>query len=344
MHMKGGIEAIRSLRSSMENGKSFTLEEAEALFDVIRKERDVEELKALLAAWREKGYSVEEIAACAGVLRREVKRVECSHEIFIDVVGTGGSRAKTFNVSTAAAFAASGAGLPVAKHGNRAASSRTGSADALGELGLTLQGDADAAARSLNEHGICFMFAPLYHNLTKELAIARRELGGPTVFNLLGPIANPAGAPHQLIGIWDGSLSEAYGRSLGLLGTKRSWIVHGRDGLDEITLGGPTEVTEVTESSVERFEISPSDFGLKEASLYDLAVNTPAESARTVMDVLEGRDRGSARDLVAINAGAALFISGRVKSLKEGREKAEESIGNGSALAKLRTLIEGSNR
>ncbi|QQS42083.1 MAG: anthranilate phosphoribosyltransferase [Acidobacteriota bacterium] len=328
------------LSAKIESGIDLNNVEASSLFGFLRTESDVARLTSLLEAWIRKGYSVEEIASCAGVLRREVRRVECSHEVFIDVVGTGGSRSKTFNVSTAAAFAVSGAGLPVAKHGNRAASSRTGSADAIAELGIELSASADTAARSLEKHAICFMFAPHFHNLTKELAEARRAVGRPTIFNLLGPAANPAGAPFQLIGIWDGSKAREYGEALRKLGTKRTWIVHGKDGLDEITLNGATTVTEVTENGIDEFEISPSDFGLREASIDGLSVRTPSESVDVILEVLNCYDDGPARDLVAMNAGAALYIAGLADDLKDGLAMAEESIDSGEALEKLRLLAE----
>ena len=338
MHMTGNAKAIKRYRVALESGSHLSPDDAEALFHALREERDVDALASLLRAWLRKGYSVDEIAACAAVLRREVRRVECSHDVFVDVVGTGGSKTKTFNVSTAAAFVAAGAGLPVAKHGNRAASSRTGSADALSELGVSLDSDADSASRSLSREGICFMFAPNFHNLTKELAAARRMVGLPTIFNLLGPVANPASAPFQLIGIWDGAKAPTYGAALSRLGTTRSWIVHGKDGLDEITLDGATEVTEVTDHGVESFEISPSDFGVAESGTDELRAETPGKSAELVRRVLSGLERGAARDLVAINAAAALYLSGKAASLKDGRDLAEESIDSGAADTKLKAL------
>lgn len=305
----------------------------------MRAEKEIPPLVRLLKAWIGKGYTADEIASCAGILRREVKRVECGHEAFIDVVGTGGSRSKTFNVSTAAAFVASGAGLPVAKHGNRAASSKTGSADVLSQLGVGLAAGASKAARCLDLHGICFMFAPYFHNLTKELAFARRQIGRPTIFNLLGPIANPAGAPYQLIGVWDEAIKESYANAISSLGTQKTWLVRGADGLDEITLSGPTLITEVTESGVEHFEVSPSDFGIKERPVEGLKTDSPEESAAVVLRVLEGRDGGAARDLVLINAAGALFVAGVVTNLKDGYRLASESLESGAANGKLKALV-----
>lgn len=341
MHMKRGIGALAQYQDAFESGAHLSARDAEALFHAIREERDPESIASLLRAWLSKGYSAEEIAACAAVLRREVRRVECSHDIFVDLVGTGGSKSKTFNVSTAAALVAAGAGLPVAKHGNRAASSRSGSADALDALGIALDADARSASRSINEHGICFMFAPHFHNLTRELAEARKKIGKPTIFNLLGPVANPASAPHQLIGIWSGRKARMYGEALRALGTKRSWIVHGSDGLDEITLSGPTEVTEVTAKEVRSFTVSPSDFGLGEEQIGDLASDTPSKSAGRILDVIEGRETGSGRRLVAVNAAAALYLTGMTDSLRKARHMAEESIDSGAAKRKLDILREG---
>ncbi|HUF03036.1 MAG TPA: anthranilate phosphoribosyltransferase [Aridibacter sp.] len=335
---------LEGFRAKLDARTDLTAEESARLFDLMRSERDTEVLASILRSWMEKGYTSVEIASCAGILRREVKHVKSLHEIFIDVVGTGGSRRKTFNISTAAAFVAAGAGLPVAKHGNRAASSRTGSADVLSELGVSLSAKAALASKCLNKHGICFMFAPHFHNLTKEIAEARKKVGLPTIFNLLGPVANPAGAPFQLIGIWEGEKAEAYGDAVSRLGTKRTWIVHGSDGLDEITLSGPTRVTEVTDLGIDRFEISPSDFGLKEASIDNLRSRTAEESADIVLKVLNSCDDGPARKLVAMNAGTALFIAGHAESLKEGFYMAEESIDSGVALDKLRNLSEETSR
>jgi anthranilate phosphoribosyltransferase len=340
MHMKADAGSLLKFRARIETGAELSRAEAEELFDLLRRESDVAQIASLLQAWRAKGYSVDEIAACASILRNEVRRVETSHQVFVDVVGTGGSRTKTFNVSTAAAFVASGAGLPVAKHGNRAASSRTGSADALSELGVGLAADAGAASRSLDKHGICFMFAPHFHNLSKALAEARRSIGRPTIFNLLGPIANPAGAPFQLIGVWNAKNAQIYGEALKGLGTRRSWIVHGKDGLDEVTLDGPTEVRAVTEDGVDTFEIAPSDFGIKEQKMDAVRAEGPEESARTVLGVLKGEIGGAARDLVTINAAAALFVAGVAEDLRSARELAEESIDSGSAARKLNLLIE----
>ncbi|REJ78614.1 MAG: anthranilate phosphoribosyltransferase [Acidobacteria bacterium] len=338
MKVSNQTYSINGFLRMIGDGRDLASEEAAVLFDLLRAETRIEKLIELLNAWREKGYTSTEIASCASILRREVKRVACRHDSFIDVVGTGGSRVKTFNVSTAAALVAAGAGLPVAKHGNRAASSKTGSADALSELGVSLTADSEAAGMSLNESGICFMFAPHFHNLTKELAVARKQVGTPTIFNLLGPIANPAGAPFQLIGIWEGSFSGIYAEAIRSLGTKRTWIVHGSDGLDEITLSGPTRVTEINERGVNHFKVSPSDFGLKDSSTDRLRVSTPKESAQLVRAVIEGYENGPARDLVVMNAGAALFIADIVKDLREGRALAEESLRSGKAAEKLKVL------
>ncbi len=335
---------IEEFRRALASGTDLARSEAEELFGLLRAETDIGQLEALLRAWSEKGYSTDEIAACAGILRRDVRRVECSHTDFIDVVGTGGSSVKTFNVSTAAAFAVAGSGLPVAKHGNRAASSATGSADALGELGLKLDADPELASRSLERHGICFMFAPHFHNLTKELAEARRNIGQPTIFNLLGPVANPAEAPFQLIGIWDPEKAAAYGSAIRELGTSKTWVVHGRDGLDEITTNGPTAVTEITPNGISKFEISPSDFGLKDSGTESVRAKSPSASAQMVLGVLRGELDGPALDLVTINAAAALFVAGRAKTLSVGREMAAESISSGSAVKKLDALIRESNR
>src|ERR671917_1775938 len=195
-------------------------------------------------------------------MRGRAVRINSRHQTFIDTAGTGSSAAKTFNVSTAAAFVIAGAGLPVAKHGSRAATSRSGSADVLAALGVNVSADPSVAEACLNEVGICFMFAPLYHGATARVAGVRRELGVHTTFNLLGPLTNPAGAPRQLIGVWHAALVEPLARTLAALGTERAWVVHGRDGLDEITISDRTFVAEADDGEVRTFEIAPVDFGI----------------------------------------------------------------------------------
>jgi anthranilate phosphoribosyltransferase len=253
-------------------------------------------------------------------------------------VGTGGSRSKTFNVSTAAAFVIAGAGVSVAKHGNRAATSNSGSADVLTELGVNPSVDAGSAARCLNEIGICFMFAPNFHRLSPTLAKVRRELGFPTIFNSLGPLCNPAGAKHQIVGVCDREKLIQTAAVLARLGTTHSWVVNGIDGLDEITLSGPSFVAEICDGSVREFEISPEAFGLKSQPVNLLNVRSPSESAVLIRGILEGSIHGAARDLVVANAAAAIYVTGNSSDLEAAALSAKQSIDNGSALRKLEKL------
>jgi anthranilate phosphoribosyltransferase len=277
-------------------------------------------------------------------MRSRAVKVHSKHEIFADIVGTGGSQVKTFNVSTAAAFVIAGAGVPVAKHGNRAATSKSGSADVLTELGVKPAVEAVTAEKCLNEIGICFMFAPNFHALSPILGKIRRQLGIPTIFNNLGPLCNPADAPHQVIGVWRKDLIEKTAKTLAVLGTVKSWIVHGSDGLDEITLGGKTFVAEVSNNEVNFFEISPADFGLKTNEIFSYSKCPPAQSAQLTLNILRGvAVDENARDLVLINAAAAIYVAGKALNLREACQTAKESLSSGQALNKLNALIEYTN-
>lgn len=314
-----------------------------AFFDALLAEQDEALLSDLFTAWRNKGTTTNEIYTLAEIMRDRCIRVKSRHESFVDVVGTGGSRTKTFNVSTAASFVVAGAGIAVAKHGNRAATSKSGSADVLSALGIEPAMEPAVAERCLNEIGICFMFAPKFHALSAVLAKVRRELGFATIFNNLGPLCNPAGAPHQLIGVYDPSLVEKTANALARLGTKRSWVVHGEDGLDEISLNGKTVVAEIEDMSVRTFEISAADFGMNAAPLNGLRAESPAASAEVVREVLEGKRTDSAAEsLVLINAAAAIYLTGRAETLSDAAALALESIKNGGAHAKLSELANAS--
>ena len=343
----GGTEtdvSLPALLSRLTRGESLRRGEATSLLDALLDgEATDAQIGAALVALAIKGETVEELAGMATAMRSRAVRIKCRHERFIDTAGTGSSHAKTFNVSTAAAFVVAGAGLPVAKHGARAATSRTGSADVLTALGVQVSAAPEVSERCLNEIGICFMFAPLYHRATARVAGIRRELGVRTAFNLLGPLTNPAGAPNQIIGVWHESLVEPLARTLAALGTKKSWIVHGFDGLDEITLADKTTVAEASNGSVRTFEIAPEDFGLRRVSLAALRGGDAADSARTIREVLVGERRDEARDLVVINAAAALFVGGMAAGLSEARRQAEQSIDEGAAQAKLDALAEATN-
>lgn len=318
--------------------------DAEPFFDAIINETDEKILAELLTAWEAKGTTEDELFALASIMRRRGVRVETKHQTFVDAVGTGGSKTKTFNVSTAAAFVVAGAGIPVAKHGNRAATSSSGSADVLSALGVNPSVDAARASECLDEIGICFMFAPNFHRLSPTLAAARRGLGFPTIFNNLGPLCNPASAPHQVIGVWREDLIEKTANVLARLGTRKSWVVHGSDGLDEITLSGKTKVGEVSGGSVKVFDISPADFGIEQAGLDDARVTSCDESASIIRGVLANRSNKPAFDLVAINAAAAIHVASENADLPTAFGLAVKSISSGAAMEKLERLIEFTNR
>ena len=319
-------------------------DEAAELLNVLLDEPTSEpQIAAILIALKLKGETVEELAGLAEGMRSRAVKINSRHPRFIDTAGTGSSSVKTFNVSTAAAFVIAGAGLPVAKHGNRAASSNCGSADVLSVLGVNVSADVSISEACLNDFGICFMFAPLYHSATARVVGVRRQLGVRTTFNLLGPLTNPAGAPRQLIGVWDRALVEPMAKALALLGTERTWVVHGRDGLDEITVADSTLVAEANRREVRTFEIAPEDFGLERCSLDNLRGCDAEGNAAIIRDVLTGKRRDEARSLVVINAAAALYVGGVAAKLREAVRLAEESIDNGQAIEKLNRLIGRTN-
>jgi anthranilate phosphoribosyltransferase len=306
------------------------------------------QVAAALAVLAVKGETVEELTGMAEAMRNRAIPVRCNHQRFVDTAGTGSSAAKTFNVSTAAAFVIAGAGLPVAKHGSRAATSYSGSADALEALGVNTAAPPEIVERCLNEHGICFMFAPLFHGATARVAHVRRELGVHTTFNLLGPLTSPARAPFRILGVWHSALLEPVAAALSLLGAEKAWVVHGADGLDEITTTGQTFVAACSKgSSVEKFTISPEDFGLECRSSDEIFGARPIENAQLIRAILKGEKEGrvaTARDLVIINASAALHIAGLAPNLREAAALARESIDSGRAGSKLEALITETNR
>jgi anthranilate phosphoribosyltransferase len=337
--------SLRTTLLRLMRGENLARSEAGRLLEMLLDgEATNAQIAAALVALAVKGETVEELAGMASAMRARSTRINCGHAHFIDTAGTGSSHVKTFNVSTAAAFVIAGAGLPVAKHGARAATSRSGSADVLTALGVNISARPEISEASLREAGICFMFAPLYHAATARVAGVRRELGVHTTFNLLGPLTNPAGAPRQLIGVWHEALVERLARTLHLLGTERAWVVHGGDGLDEITLQDKTFVAEARAGNeVKTFEIEPEEFGLRRSTLENLRGGDAAVNARIIKDVLAGARRDEARDLVVINAAAALFVGGKAASLREAAQMAAESIDGGAAAAALEKLARRTN-
>ena len=318
--------------------------EAAALLAALLDESSHEtEIAAVLTALAVKGETADELAGFAATMRQHAARIESQHDKFIDTCGTGGSTAKTFNVSTAAAFVVAAAGLPVAKHGNVGVTSKAGSADVLRALGVRIELAPARVAEIFDEIGLCFMFAPAHHAATKRVAQVRRALGIRTIFNLLGPLTNPAAAPFQVIGVSNEAACPKVAQALSQLGTTRAWVVRGADGLDEITLTGKTVVHEATAQGVEAFEISPEFFDLPRASLEALRGGTAAENAATIRAVLSGERADAARDLIVINAAASLYVAEVVDTMQRGAELAAEIIESGAALAKLEALRHASN-
>jgi anthranilate synthase component 1 len=306
------------------------------------------QIAAALTSLAVKGETFDELAGIAEAMRNHALPLRSRHAHFIDTAGTGSSTAKTFNVSTTAAFVIAGAGLPVAKHGSRAATSRCGSADVLEALGVNTAAPRETVERCLNEHGICFIFAPLFHAATARVAHVRRELGVHTTFNLLGPLTNPARAPFQIVGVWHRSLLERVASALARLGVEKAWVVHGADGLDEITIADRTYVAACSSAGeVETFTLSPDDFGLERQHFDGFRGKEPQENAQLIRAILKGEKTKTiavARDLVIANAAAALHLAGVAPDLRYGASLARESIDSGRAASKLDVLVGETNR
>jgi anthranilate phosphoribosyltransferase len=318
-------------------------EEAAAAMGVIMEGRaQPAQIAGLLVALRMKGERPVEIVGLARAMRERAVRLTRDFNPVIDTCGTGGDGAGTFNVSTAAALTLAGCNVRVAKHGNRSVSSRCGSADVLEQLGVRIDAPPAVVERCLDECGMAFFFAPVFHPSMRHAASTRRELGIRTAFNLLGPLTNPAGAFRQLVGVPRPELTELVARSLALLGLQRAWVVHGADGLDEVSTTGYTKVSECHGGAVHTFYVHPSDFGLPKAEASALAGGSAAENAEIIRDVLAGKT-GPARDIVALNAGAALFVAGQAVTVREGVAMASATLDEGRAAGALERLIRVSN-
>lgn len=326
-------------------GTDLSQDEATAAIEsILAGEASDEEIALFLSGLRMKGETAAEIAGTAAALRRHMTPIRSSRQGLLDTCGTGGDGSATFNISTAAAIVTAAAGVPVAKHGNRRFTSRSGSADVLAELGVNVEADVATVEVCLEELGLCFCFAPLFHGSMRRVADVRRRLGVPTIFNLVGPLSNPAAAPFQLLGVGRADVHELMAEALALLGTERAIVVAGRDGLDEVTLADRTQVIEIKRGQPpHRFTWQPEDFGLETQSLESLAVNGPVESAEIIRAVLDGKV-GPARDIVLLNAGAALWMAGRAPTPLEGAALAAASIDSGSAQQLLARLAQRSRQ
>ncbi|MBQ1437354.1 MAG: anthranilate phosphoribosyltransferase [Ruminococcus sp.] len=297
---------------------------------------------ASLSTKSAKAETTDEIAGCAAAMREHAARVETGMDVF-EIVGTGGDNAQSFNISTTSAIVAAAGGMKVAKHGNRAASSRSGTADCLEALGVNISQSPKRCVELLNEVGMCFFFAQLYHSSMKYVGPIRRELGFRTVFNILGPLTNPASPSMQLLGVYDEYLVEPLAQVLINLGVKRGMVVYGTDKLDEISLSSPTKICEIKDAWFKAYTIKPEDFGFERCAKDELKGGTPEENAIITREILKGK-QGSKRNAVLLNAGASLYIGGKAESMKDGVALAAELIDSGKAFETLEKLIEVSNR
>lgn len=341
------VEAIRKVAERTD----LTTEEAFSVMDAIMSGQATDaQIAAFLTALRMKGETVEELIGFARVMREKVSPVRTrapvqaslsgtDREMLVDTCGTGGDATGTFNVSTATAFVVAGSGIPVAKHGNRSVSSLCGSADVVEALGIRLDLPPERVGRCIDEVGIGFCYAPLLHKAMKYVMLARREIRIRTVFNILGPLTNPAKAPAQVIGVYDGALTEKMAHVLNQLGCARAFVVHGEDGLDEISNTAETRVSEVRNARVRTYRVKPEDFGVKRAKMADIQGGGVADNAEIIRQILKGT-KGPRRDIVLLNAGAAIAAGGKAATIAEGVQLATQSIESGAALDRLNRLVE----
>ena len=329
---------MKDILALVAEGGRLSVDQTRRAFDIMMSgDATPSQTGALLMALRLRGETVEELTGAVMTMREKMTRIE-SPATAIDVVGTGGDRSGTYNVSTAAAVAVAGCGVPVAKHGNRAASSRSGAADVLAALGVDVECDFSLTRKALWEAGMCFMFAQRHHGAMRHVAGARVEMGARTIFNMLGPLSNPAGVDKHLVGVFSREWVEPLARTLGNLGSRRAWVVHGGDGLDEITTTGPTFVAELKDGEIRTFEVTPEDAGLPRSDGEALKGGDAAANALAIDALLDGR-RSAFRDIVLMNAAGALIASGEADNLEDGAAMAADSIDGGKARAVLDGLI-----
>ena len=340
--MSKKMAEFKPLIAKVAGGESLTESEAQNAFDIMMSgDATPSQIGGFLMALRVRGETVDEITGAVRTMRSKMTRVEAPEDA-IDIVGTGGDGAGTYNVSTCAAIVAAGAGLKVAKHGNRALSSKAGAADTLMALGVNIEIPPERISACIDEAGVGFMFAPAHHAAMRHVGPSRVELGTRTVFNLLGPISNPAGTKRQVVGVFSRDWVEPMAHVFNNLGAERVWVVHGSDGLDELTTTGPSFVAELKDGKVSTFEVSPDDAGIASARLEDLKGGDAETNAQAVRDVLGGAS-GAFRDIVALTTGAALVVAGEATDLKQGVTASFEAIDSGEAKAALDKLVDVSN-
>ena len=334
---------IKEATAALIDHNNLTYEQANAVVnEIMNGETSQVQTAAFLAALSAKGETIEEISACAAAMRDHALPVEYDGDL-LEIVGTGGDGAGSFNISTTASLVIAAGGIPVAKHGNRAASSKSGAADCLEALGVNIDLSPEKCVELLKKVGICFFFAQKYHTSMKYVGTIRKELGIRTVFNILGPLTNPATPNMQLLGVYDESLVEPLARVLTSLGVKRGMVVYGTDKLDEISASSPTLICEFKDGEYQTYTITPEEFGMKTCKKDDLLGGTPAENAEITRAILKGEDKGPRRNAVLLNAGAALYIGDRAESFADGIRLAGELIDSGKALETLEAFIKESN-
>ncbi|NEU31137.1 anthranilate phosphoribosyltransferase [bacterium LRH843] len=326
------------LRSCM-NGYTMTEKEAEqAMNQIMTGEATSSQIASLLTIMRFRGETVDEITGFARAMRTHSAKIPVGDLPVVDTCGTGGDDLGTFNISTATAIVLSAVGVPVAKHGNRAVSSKSGSADVLEQLQIPIQLSPEEAEASLKQSNLCFMFAPIYHQSMKHAVIPRKEIGFRTIFNVLGPLTNPANAKHQLIGVYDKQFAVKMAEALSRLGTRKALVVNGSEGLDELSITAESTIIEVNGGECKSYTLTPEDVGLKRGILEELQVATPAESAALIRKVMEGTANESAEGIVILNAAAALYAAERVSSIKDGVEFVRTAIRSGSVYRHFTSL------
>ncbi len=334
---------IKNAIAKLVNGEDLTFEESYfTMRQIMSGEADQAQIAGFLVGLRMKGETPHEIAGCAKAMIEKAVKIDFNDENLIDTCGTGGDEVGTFNISTASAIVASACGAKVAKHGNRAVSSKCGSADVLKELGVNIELSPQEAKKCLEEIGIAFIYAPLYHTAMKYAGPVRQALGIRTVFNILGPLTNPAQAKRQIIGVFSESLTEKIALVLKELGTKHALVVHGAGGIDEISISGHTKVSELKNGKVKTYEINPEDFGFKKWDL-NLVLGADAKTNAEIIKKIFDGEKGPQRDIVLLNSGAAIYVSGLADSIQDGIKMAREAIDSGKAKKKLEELIRITN-
>ena len=335
---------MKEILSKLVAGNDLTKEEAmKAQEMILSGEATQSQIACFLTALRMKGETLDEITGLAMVLRDKANTISPKVDNYVDFVGTGGDCTYSFNISTTSAFVVAAAGVPVAKHGNRSISSKSGAGDVLEALGVNISADPDVVEKCVEEVGIGFMFAPHFNPAMKYVGPVRKEMGIRTVFNILGPLSNPSRAKAMVVGVYSPSLTEVIAGTMANLDVKRGFVVSGEDNMDEFTLTGPSTVSEIKDGKVETYEITPEQFGLKRCKIEDLQGGDGTVNAQITKDILSGKERGAKREIVLLNAGAALYIGGKAESIEEGISIAGETIDSGKAMETLEAMVKATN-